>query len=162
MISLSSKTYIVAKKHVITTSNTAMTASKLLRKAKRLNPKRLKPKKRVYYEKKISSKGISKKSVVAPLTTFCRVPNTRRAGMGTNKGMRAHKNTIYTYTQDRCGFSYFYCKRKVLADGRTTVPLDLELCNNKEEEEDEPMEVDDDSENNLQILLSLMEENESL
>ena len=77
--------------------------------------------------------------MVAPLATFRRVLETKKPGSGTNRGFRARNNTIYTYQQERSGFSYFYCKRKVLADGRTTVPLDLELCATKDTE---PMEVD--------------------
>jgi hypothetical protein len=148
MIGLCSKTYIVAKKKTSITSNTMMTATKLLRKAKNLKPKRLHPKQRCFFETKFSSKGISKKTVVAPLTTFRQVLKTRRPGSGNNTGFRARNNTVYTYTQERSGFSYFYCKRRVLDDGRTTVPLDLELCPSKEEEpmdveREEPMEVEE-------------------
>ena len=35
---------------------------------------------------------------------------------------------MFTYTQERRGFSYLYCKRKVLDDGIHTVPLDITLC----------------------------------
>lgn len=45
-----------------------------------------------------------------------------------NKGFRAKDNTMYTYTQQRVGFNYFYGKRQVLEDGIHTIPLDLELC----------------------------------
>lgn len=34
-------------------------------------------------------------------------------------------NSMYTYTQVRDAFSYFYPKRKVLEDGVTTIPLDI-------------------------------------
>ena len=140
MIGLCSKTYIVAKKKTLVPTNTVLTAYRLLRKAKRMRPKRLQPAApRTFWEKKFSSKGVSKKTVVAPLATFRRVLETKKPGSGTNRGFRARNNTIYTYQQERSGFSYFYCKRKVLADGRTTVPLDLELCATKDTE---PMEVD--------------------
>ena len=52
---------------------------------------------------------------------------------------------IATYQQKRNGFSYFYCKRRDLDDGVSTVPLDLELWPIKKEpmdEEEQPMEVD--------------------
>jgi len=37
-------------------------------------------------------------------------------------------NAVFTYTQERRGFSYLYCKRKVLHDGIHTAPLDITLC----------------------------------
>ncbi|KAK3104978.1 hypothetical protein FSP39_014553 [Pinctada imbricata] len=167
MISLCSKTYIVAKKVTKITSNTVLTAASLLRRAKTLKPKRLQPKRRTYNETKFSSKGISKKTVTAPLTIFKQVLKTKRPGSGFNKGLRARNNTIYTYTQQRCGFSYFYCKRKVLADGRTTVPLDLILRPGREKCEDvTETQVSGDfsknwdleDENNVNILNALLEE----
>lgn len=44
-----------------------------------------------------------------------------------NAGMRVNQNTMYTYTQSRVGFSYFYCKREVLPDGVRTKPLNITL-----------------------------------
>lgn len=43
-------------------------------------------------------------------------------------GFKLYNNQICTYRQVRNGFSYFYCKRKVLSDGVSTEPLDIELC----------------------------------
>ena len=43
-------------------------------------------------------------------------------------GFRLKNNSIFTYSQEKIGFNYFYCKRKVLRDGISTVPLDIELC----------------------------------
>jgi hypothetical protein len=144
MIGLCSKTFIVAKKKVTVSSNTILTAARLLRKSKKMRLKRLHPKHRTFYEKKFSSKGISKKTVLAPLTTFRHVLKMQRPGSGSNKGFRARINGVYTYQQQRSGFSYFYCKRRVLNDGRTTVPLDIELCPVKDEvTEEEAMEIDD-------------------
>jgi hypothetical protein len=62
------------------------------------------------------------------LSIFRRVLIAQTPGQGLNRGFRARDNGIGTYDQKRDGFSYFYCKRKVLANGVTTVPLDLELC----------------------------------
>jgi len=79
------------------------------------------------------------------MTIFQYVLNTQRIGNGTLTGFRARNNGIVTYQQKRNGFSYFYCKRRVLDDGVSTVPLDLELCPMKKEpmdEEEQPMEVD--------------------
>ena len=44
-----------------------------------------------------------------------------------NHGFRMHKNDICSYTEERVGFGYFYCKRKVLDDGIETEPLDIWL-----------------------------------
>ena len=166
MIGLCSKTYIVAQKKSKITPSTVLVASRLLRKAKRLRRKQLpKSTRRVYYETKFSSKGISKKTVVAPLTTFRQVMKTQKPGSGTNIGFRARNNTMYTYQQKRSGFSYFYCKRRVLNDGRSTMPLDMELCPARHDEE--PMQVDeeeatmewnDQDQDNVNVLVSLMEE----
>jgi hypothetical protein len=41
------------------------------------------------------------------------------------RGFRSIDNQVYTYLQERAGFSYFYHKRKVLADGVSTIPLDI-------------------------------------
>ena len=50
---------------------------------------------------------------------------TKMSGSGTNRGFRSVDNTVYTYLQQRAGFSYVYPKRKVLADGVSTAPLDI-------------------------------------
>ena len=90
-------------------------------------------------ETKFSSKGISKRLVQDPLSIFHNVLSTQHPSIGLNKGFRARDNTIFSYTQQRAGFTYFYCKRRVLDDGVSTVPLDLELSPwpNPEEEDEE-------------------------
>lgn len=135
MIELSSKTYIVQKIRTVNTSSTAMVAFKLLRRAKKLPPKRLTNRARLVREVKFSSKGITKRRVKAPMSTFRRVLNTQRVGQGTLKGFRARNNGISTYEQTRSGFSYFYCKRRVLNDGVSTEPLDITLCPARKEKE---------------------------
>ncbi len=77
---------------------------------------------------KFSSKGVSKRYVQNPFDTFRSVLFTRQPASGTNMGFRSRDNGICTYRQERTGFSYFYCKRRVLDDGIHTVPLDIELC----------------------------------
>ena len=128
MIGLCSKTYIVRKTKVICPSNTQMAARRLLNKARgrKTVVKRLQP--RRSHEYKFSSKGVSKRHLRAPMTKFRRVLRTRKAEGGHNRGFRVRNNTVFTYTQERRGFSYLYCKRKVLDDGIHTVPLDLTLC----------------------------------
>lgn len=115
MIGLCSKTYIVSKTKIVRPSGAIVAAHRLIRLAKRLKPKRLRSRPRKVTEFKFSSKGVSKR-YVAPLTTFRHVLRTQVPGSGTNRGFRARDNTIFTYTQERRGFSYFYCKRKVLED----------------------------------------------
>ena len=125
MIGLCSKTYIVSRSKPVVTSTSQIAAYRLLRRAKHLKLKRLSRRQRLGMETKFSSKGISKRRVKAPMTTFRHVLLSQKPGSATNIGFRAHKNGIFTYEQERCGFSYLYCKRKVLENGIDTVPLDL-------------------------------------
>jgi hypothetical protein len=82
------------------------------------------------------------------MTTFRYVLNTQRVGHDTLKGFRARNNGISTYEQIKNGFSNCYCKRRVLDDGVSTVPVDLELCPIRKGEamnEDNLMEVKEPS-----------------
>ena len=79
-------------------------------------------------ETKFSCKGIQKRHVIDPLAIFNTVLNTRITQSRTNIGFRSKDNKISTYTQQRGGFSYFYIKRQVAADGIHTKPLDITLC----------------------------------
>ncbi len=45
--------------------------------------------------------------------------------MCSNKGFRVINNEMVTYIQHKKGLSYYYDKRIVLADGVSTVPLDI-------------------------------------
>ena len=74
---------------------------------------------------KYSCKGISKKNNTIKKDTYLRVLRTGESESGENRGFRVVKNRVLTYAQFRVGFSYFYPKRKVLADGVTTIPLDI-------------------------------------
>ena len=47
--------------------------------------------------------------------------------MSNNVGFRIKISDIYTYSQNKIGFNYFFCKREVLADGVSTKPLDITL-----------------------------------
>ena len=77
---------------------------------------------------KFSSKGISRRSLGEDLLTkYKKVLDTQEKSDGVNTGFRMKKNNIYTYTQTRSGFTYFYCKREVLEDGVSTKPLDIIL-----------------------------------
>ena len=70
------------------------------------------------------------------MTKFRRVLKTHRAQSGCNRGIRVRNNTVFTFTQERRGFSYLYCKRKVLDDGIHTDPLDITLCPLPSQEQD--------------------------
>lgn len=149
MISLCSKTYIV-KKTITRDPRRQLLAEKLLRKTKKLKEKRTKksiPK--TYHVVKFSCKGISKRFVGSPFYTFKQVLKTKQYGKGMNKGFRARNNAIYTYQQERFGFSYFYCKRQVQANDVDTKVLDIELC---------PERKDSLDVSNEQILLELMDD----
>lgn len=74
---------------------------------------------------KYSCKGINKRLNTITKDTYMDVLLTKKSGSGTNRGFRSVNNQIYTYLQERAGFSYFYPKRKVLDDGISTVPLDI-------------------------------------
>ena len=50
---------------------------------------------------------------------------TKQSGSGTNRGFRTIDSQVYTYLQERAGFSYFYPKQKILADGVSTAPLEI-------------------------------------
>ena len=78
-------------------------------------------------ETKLSCKGLQKKRNLERLTkeAYLNVLETQRPGCGVNKGFRAINGKVYTYSQTRFGLSYLYCKRRMLDDGVTTVPLDL-------------------------------------
>ena len=129
MIGLCSKTYIVRKTKTVRPSVNHIDALRLLNRAKHRKTKirQLAPLRKIH-EFKFSSKGVSKRHLKAPMTKFRHVLKTHKAESSSNHGFRVRDNTIYTYTQERRGFSYFYCKRKVLDDGINTIPLDITLC----------------------------------
>ena len=134
MIGLCSKTYIVCKTKVIRPSSKRMAALHILNKAKRQKNKLRRLQTRRVNEYKFSSKGVSKRHLKAPMAKFRQVLKSRKAQSGCNTGFRVRNNAIFTYTQERRGFSYMYCKRKVLKDGMHTVPLDITLCPLPQEE----------------------------
>ena len=99
MIGLCSKTYIVQKTKTVPMTSTVMTAFSRLRRAKKLPPKRLINRSRLVREVKFSYKGITKRRVKAPMTTFRHVLNTQRVEEGTLKRFRARNNGISIYEQ---------------------------------------------------------------
>ena len=74
---------------------------------------------------KFSCKGVNKKCNDINKDKYLNVLLTKQNSAGVNRGFRVVNNTMYTYEQVRDAFSYFYPKRKVLADGVSTTPLDI-------------------------------------
>lgn len=127
MIELCSKTYIIRKEKIVKPSSSRIAAYKSLRRSLKKTARPCPIKKRKTQEYKFSSKGVSKRILKSPMSVFRRALRTAKAQSGTNRGFRVRKNTIFTYTQEKKGFGYFYCKRKVLSDGIHTEPLDITL-----------------------------------
>ena len=75
-------------------------------------------------ESKRSTKGLNKRSNAIGLQQFASVLRDRNAVEGVNTGFIKKNNALYTYSQRRAGLSYFYAKRRVLADGVSTAHLE--------------------------------------
>jgi G:T-mismatch repair DNA endonuclease (very short patch repair protein) len=76
---------------------------------------------------KFSSKGVNKHSIKEPMKVFENVLQKRESGKGSNVGFRVRENRMSTYSQEKNAFSYLYCKRKLLEDGISTLPLDITI-----------------------------------
>ena len=74
---------------------------------------------------KFSCKGVSKKNFKHPTDMYKSVLETKQSKQGSNIGFRTKDSRVLTYTQTRNSFTYFYIKRKVLADGIHTTFLDI-------------------------------------
>jgi hypothetical protein len=74
---------------------------------------------------KYSCKGIQKNQNEINKDRFHNVLFNDVKDMCTNKGFRVINNEMVTYIQHKKGLSYYYDKRVVLADGVSTVPLDI-------------------------------------
>ena len=74
---------------------------------------------------KSTTKGLNKRQNDIDKDAFLNVLMSRRSGSGFNRGFRVHNSSMMTYVQERAALTYFYPKRKVLADGLSTAPLDL-------------------------------------
>jgi hypothetical protein len=60
---------------------------------------------------KVSCKGVNKKHLKDPLQIYKKVLKNKKCYSSVNKGFRLHKNTFFTYKQNKIGFSFFYVKR---------------------------------------------------
>ena len=74
---------------------------------------------------KYSTKGLSKRHNDIDKDTFLTVLTNRRSGGGFNRGFRVRDSSVMTYVQERAVLTYFYGKRKVLADSLSTAPLEV-------------------------------------
>ena len=74
---------------------------------------------------KSTTKGLNKRQNDIDKDAFLAVLTNRRSGGGINRGFRVRDSSVMTYVQERAALTYFYPKRKVLADGLSTAPLDL-------------------------------------
>ena len=52
---------------------------------------------------------------------------SKKVNFSSNVLFRVRESDIFTYSQNKIGFNYFYCKRKVLMDGVSTEPLEVIL-----------------------------------
>ena len=75
-------------------------------------------------ESKRSTKGLNKRTNRIGLRQFASVLEDRKSVEGVNTGFVKKNNVLYTYNQRRAGLSYFYAKRRVLADGVSTTHLE--------------------------------------
>ena len=76
-------------------------------------------------EMKMGLKGVKKKLEYYNFESFKNVLVSEKPHFFKNKGIKLHQNKMYTYTEEKKGLDYFYCKRKVLDDGIHTVTLDV-------------------------------------
>ena len=86
-------------------------------------------------ELKYSSKGLNKKAVLQSarkqnlslVGLYKKVLDTMVGEHAINKGIKRFGQSVMSYNQTRMGLSFFYCKRRVLDDYVSTVPLDVVL-----------------------------------
>ena len=74
---------------------------------------------------KYSCKGVSKRLNNITFSLYQTVMRTQQSVSGINRGFRVNGDQMWTYSQTRTAFTYYYIKREVLEDGVTTRPLDL-------------------------------------
>ena len=72
-----------------------------------------------------SCRGVNKKCNDINKDKYLHVLLSKQNSAGVNRSFRVVNNTMYTYTQLRDAFSYFYPKRKVLEDGVSTTSLNI-------------------------------------
>ena len=76
-------------------------------------------------EVKFSMKGVNKGQFKNPMTHYEQVLTSVENFRSCNSGICYKDQMMATYKHCKNAPTYFYLKRKVLADGRATVPLDI-------------------------------------
>ena len=76
---------------------------------------------------KYSYNGVNKSLVKDPQKILFNVLEKRMPEKTVHKGFRSRNNAIFSYEQEKYGFSYFYIKRHIHSDGIATSPLDIVL-----------------------------------
>ena len=76
-------------------------------------------------DKKISSKGLSKRTNDFSKADYEKVLKTKVKGSGINYGFRVQGDRLMQYRQEREGLAYLYSKREVQDDRISTKPLYL-------------------------------------
>ena len=74
---------------------------------------------------KFSMKGVNKRQFTNPMPHYEHVLTTKQNFRARNQGICAKDESMVRYKQNKNALTYFYPKRKVPADGCTTVPLDI-------------------------------------
>ena len=74
---------------------------------------------------KFSMKGVNRGHFKNPMSHYEHVLNTKENFRACNSGIRSKDQSMVAYKQNKNALTYFYRKRKVLKDGRSTVPLDI-------------------------------------
>ena len=74
---------------------------------------------------KFSMKGVNKGQFINPMPHYKCVLNTKENFHACNSGIHTKDQSMVPYRQYKNALTYFYPKRKVLEDGRSTVPLDI-------------------------------------
>ena len=70
-------------------------------------------------------KGVNKGQFKNPMLNYEHFLNTKENFRACNSGIRTKDQSMATYKQYKNALTYFYPKRKVLDDGRSTVPLNI-------------------------------------
>ena len=70
-------------------------------------------------------KGVNKGQFKNPMPHYEHVLTTKQNFRACNSGIQAKDQSMVTYKQNKNALTYFYPKRKVMKDRRSTVPLDI-------------------------------------
>ena len=76
---------------------------------------------------KLSAKGVNKSLITSPYKKIASALEEKKEIMVQNTGIRSQNARMYTYTQNKIGFTSWYCKRVVQPDFVSTKPLTITL-----------------------------------